>query len=297
MKDSIYSRLLTYAYNIVGSYDDSHDIVQDAMEKYISMDKSKVEHEVNYLIKMVINLSINFKKKSKKFSRYGIWLPEPITTESADAPLLKEQVANYSIMVLFEELNPKERAVFILKEGFDYKHDDIAEVLDMSSDNSRKLFSRAKKKLKNQSFKKDLPPQECLSPYVDALMQADMKKLESLFADDIVLMADGGDSVKVVTRITEGKQQTAELLQYVYAMFLDGKKRIFNYINHQPALWFMKGEKIISCMIFNFDDQQKLTAVYSIVDPNKLKSLVHRSGFTHNHHVAQLLDYLEQHLN
>ncbi len=297
MNNSIYSKLLTYAYNVVGSYDDALDIVQDAMEKYIAMDKSAINNEVNYLIKMVINLSINFKNKSQKFARYGVWLPEPITTETADAPLIKEQVANYSIMVLFEEFNPKERAVFILKEGFDYKHDDIAEVLDISPDNSRQLFSRVKKRLKGQSFRQDLPSKDCLSPYIEALIHADTQKLETLFSDDIKLMADGGDSVKVVTRITEGRQQTAELLQYVYAMFLDGKKRVFNYINHQPALFFMKGNRIISCMIFNFNRQQKLDSIYSIVDPKKLKSLGHRTGFSQKNQIAQLLAYLDQHMN
>lgn len=297
MTKSIYSKLLTYSYNIVGSLEDAHDVVQDVMEKYITLDKSKVENEVNYLIKMVINLSINFKKRSSKFSKYGIWLPEPIATESADAPLIKEQVANYSLMVLFEELNPKERAVFILREGFDYGHGDIADVLHISEDNSRQLYVRARKKLKNNSFKKDLPPKDSLNPYVDALMTADTDTLESLFAEDICLMADGGDSVKVVTRITEGKQRTAELLQYVYGMFLDGKEFTFAYVNHQPALWFKTHNRTMSCMVFNFNADNKLSAIYSIVDPEKLRNLQQPKRVVANQHITKLLAYLDRRIN
>lgn len=297
MTKSIYSKLLTYSYNIVGSSEDAHDVVQDAMEKYIALDKSEIENEVNYLIKMVINLSINFKNRSKKFSKYGIWLPEPMTTGSADAPLIKEQVANYSLMVLFEELNPKERAVFILREGFDYGHGDIAHVLNVSEDNSRQLYVRARKKLKNQSFKKELPPKDSLNPYVEALMAADTDTLESLFAEDICLMADGGNSVKVVTKITEGKQRTAELLQYVYGMFLDGKEFTFTYINHQPALLFKTNNRIMSCMVFNFNAHNKLSAIYSIVDPEKLRNLHQPKGVAPNQHITKLLAYLDRHIN
>ncbi|TXN37848.1 sigma-70 family RNA polymerase sigma factor [Flagellimonas hymeniacidonis] len=297
MMDTVYRSLLTYAYNIIGSYADAHDVVQDVIEKYIGLDKSKVENEVNYLIKSVINHSINFKNRSKKFSKYGVWLPEPVTTESADTPLIKEQVANYSLLVLFEGLNPKERAVFILKEGFDYKHSEIAQVLEISVENSRQLFVRAKKKLKNQNFKKELPSKGNLSPYIDALMNADTNKLESLFTDDIRLMADGGDTIKVVTRITDGKQHTAELLQYVYAMFLDGKEYTVTTVNHQPAIWFKTNNRIMSCMIFNFDENQKVNTIYSMVAPEKLKNMEYGKMMGQGKDLTNLLKQFGQNLN
>ncbi len=48
------------------------------------------------------------------------------------------------LLILMEKLNPKERAVFILKEGFGYAHEEIAEVLSATVENSRQLLSRAK---------------------------------------------------------------------------------------------------------------------------------------------------------
>ncbi|WP_170283933.1 sigma-70 family RNA polymerase sigma factor [Flagellimonas olearia] len=292
MQESFYRSLLTYSYNIVGSLEDARDLVQDTMEKYIGLDKSTIQNERSYLIKSVINLSINFKKRSEKFSKYGIWLPEPIATEETDAHLIKRQVANYSLLVLFEELNPKERAVFMLKESFNYKHDEIAKVLDISVENSRKLYSRSKKHLAQTEIKKDLPPKNCMAPYIDALMEGDTDKLETLFADDIALMADGGHTVKVVTRITEGKERTAELMQYVYAMFLNGKECVFNYINHQPALWFKNNGKVISCMVFQFDNEKKFKNIYSIVDPDKLNSLYLRNEGFNGNKIDKLLSSL-----
>ena len=206
--------------------------------------------------------------------------------------MIKRQVAHYSLLVLFEELNPKERAVFMLKESFNYSHDEIAHVLDISVENSRQLYSRSKKQLAKVDIKKELPPKNCMNPYIDALMEGDTLKLESLFADDIALMADGGNKVKVVTRITEGKARTAELIQSVYAMYLDGKEYVFTYINHQPALWFKSNNKIFSCMVFQFDEEKKFKKIYSIVDPDKLNSLHLRKTNSAQHQIDTLLTQL-----
>lgn len=88
-----YSRLLTYAYNITGSYEDSQDLVQDVMEKYISLDKSEIRNETNFLIKSTINHAINFKNRHSKKMVYGEWLPEPLSFENAEHKLIKEQTA------------------------------------------------------------------------------------------------------------------------------------------------------------------------------------------------------------
>jgi RNA polymerase sigma-70 factor (ECF subfamily) len=127
-----YSRLLTYAYNITGSYEDSQDLVQDVIEKYISLDKSEIRNETNFLIKSTINHAINFKNRHSKKMVYGKWLPEPLSFDNAENRLIREQTARYTLLVLLEKLNARERAVYILKQAFDYSHQEISEVLDIS---------------------------------------------------------------------------------------------------------------------------------------------------------------------
>jgi RNA polymerase sigma factor (sigma-70 family) len=145
--DAAYRKLLIYAYNIIGSYEDAKDVVQDVMEKYIHLDKSQIENEVQYLTRMVINHSINFKNKFARQSAYGVWLPEPVSTNTAEVNLLREHVAHYTLLVLMENLNAKERAVYVLREAFNYSHEEIATALDISCDSSRQSYSCAKKSL------------------------------------------------------------------------------------------------------------------------------------------------------
>ena len=57
------------------------------------------------------------------------------------------RILHYSVLVLLERLNAKERAVFILKETFDFFHEEIAEILNMAPEHARQLFKRGKKKV------------------------------------------------------------------------------------------------------------------------------------------------------
>ena len=141
-------KLFPYAYNILGNIDDTQDVIQDVLIKFNEKDDSTISNQNAYLIKSVINQSINLKKKNDRERQQKITLPEPIITNQGENKIELDEILNYSILVLLDTLNTKERAVFLLREAFDYEHDEIAELLEISIDNSRQLLTRAKKKLK-----------------------------------------------------------------------------------------------------------------------------------------------------
>lgn len=271
--DVAYRKLLTYAYNIMGSVDDAKDVVQDVMEKYIHLDKSKVEHEVRYLTRMVINHAINLKNRKSKQTGFGVWLPEPIATETGETSLIREQVAHYTLLVLMENLNAKERAVYLLREAFNYSHEDTAEALDITPDSARQLYSRAKKNLNQFSARVQYDKRGKLDAYIGAIVNADLKTLEELLAGDIKLMADGGNKIRVVQDIAIGRDASARLIQHVYALYLEGKEYTFTQINHQPAICFWQNKRLYNCQVFSFDGAGKVNFIYSVVDPDKLKSI------------------------
>ncbi|MDN3693684.1 sigma-70 family RNA polymerase sigma factor [Chryseobacterium tructae] len=272
-----YNKLLTYAYNITGSYEDSQDLVQDVIEKYISLDKSEIRNETNFLIKSTINHAINFKNRHSKKMVYGEWLPEPLSFENAENKLIKEQTTRYTLLVLLEKLNPRERAVYILKEAFDYSHQEIAETLDISVENSRKLLSRAGKQLQNIQYRPDNMNTsihtDILQQYQLALSEGDIPNIEKLLIDEIKLSADGGKRVRVIKAVEVGKSATAQLLAYVQQQFLGKKPHSFHIFNHQPAICFWQDDRIYNCHILDIDASGMIREIYSIVDPEKLKRL------------------------
>lgn len=268
-------RLFPYAYNILGSADDAMDVIQDVITRYIANSKQELENEIGYLIKGVINQSINIKKRNQKVNRNSIWLPDPIATENADHNLHREEIISYSILVLLEKLNPKERAVFILKEAFDYSHQEIAATLSLSIENSRKLLSRAKKSLEgiNTTLYPSYPiATDFLNNYIDIIKNGNVDALEKLLSEDILVKTDGGGKIAIVSELTIGIKATIDLMMYVYETYQKSFVIKSSTVNHQPALLFYNEGKLINCQVFELEkDGKKIKNIYSIVDPEKLK--------------------------
>ncbi|MCX2680012.1 sigma-70 family RNA polymerase sigma factor [Galbibacter sp. EGI 63066] len=271
------SKLFPYAYNILGSIDDANDVIQDVVVNYIESNRDAIKNESAYLIKSVINKSINLKKRSKKMVGQTTWLPEPVATENADTKINSQEIISYSMLVLLEYLNPKERGVFILKQVFDYSHQEIAELFSISIENSRKLLSRAKNTLKKQDsdFKlRGAPSNDFLSEFVDTIRKGEVKMLEEMLSEHITAQTDGGGKIKVLSEFTSGIKAVALFAVKVYDLYLKKCRIEFKQLNHSPALLFYKGDRLRSCEILDIDiNTGKISNIYSVVDPNKLKRI------------------------
>ena len=277
MKD--YQKILfPYAYAVLGSAEDARDAIQDVLSNYVATPRDHVENEKNYLIRGVINQSITIRnRRRKQVSEEEVWLPEPVATEEADTNVNLSEIVSYSLLVLLEQLNPKERAVFILKEGFGYSHEEIAEVLSDTVENSRKLLSRAKGKLDPaQQVVKATPKaaghEDFLNKYVHAIRDRDTRTLETMLADDITYYADGG-KLRVLRTFCQGAHEVTELLYLADEKFMSVMTVKFADINHEPALiYYLPDGTLKMCVIFEITDN-KIHRMNAVIDPEKLKNL------------------------
>ncbi len=264
--------LTTYAYNITGVLEEARDLVQDAYVRFMQTD-TQVLNPKAYLIRTVINLSINRNTQRKRTSYPGEWLPEPVDTARADNGLLGKDVLRYSLMVLLEKLNARERAVFILREAFNYDYAEIAAVLDISTANARQLLSRAKKQLHHH------PPaaaqthdQAFLQRYLDVIHQGDTARLEKLLHEDVTSISDGGGKVAAAIQPVQGKKDVVAFLQGIYRKFYHMADVKLVSINHQPALLYYFNGVLTTCQVFT-TDENGVTGVYLIRNPDKLAAI------------------------
>lgn len=275
MGENLKPLLTTYAYNILGSLEDAQDVVQDAFLKYHLVNKQDINDEKAYLTRMVINLAINMKKKLQKVvADYpGEWLPEPVATDGADAQIEKEEVLSYSLMVLLEKLNPRQRGVFILKEAFDYEHEEIADVLGISVDNSRQLLNRARKQLQKENIQHDPAVKAgSIDKYVHAIQSGDAARVEELLTEDIVAVSDGGGKVPAATKPLFGRHDVAAFITGIFGKFYSAARIESGEVNHQPALFFYVNEHLSTCQIFSFE-KDGLKNIFFMRNPEKLKSI------------------------
>lgn len=271
--ETLTKKLFPYAYNILGNIADSQDVIQDVLIKFNEKETSSISNHNAYLIKSVINQAINLKKKKNREREQRISLPEPIITNQGESKIEIEEILNYSMLVLLDVLKTKERAVFLLKEAFDYDHEEIANILSVSVENSRKLLSRAKKKLKQK--KPDIVTTSSkdriyLGKYIEAIRSGDVVTLEQMLSEEVKVLADGGTKVNVVAQLTLGIDDTIKLITYVFEHYQKDFRIEIDKINHQPALLFYDGTLLMNCQVFELNKDGKIINIFSVVDPDKL---------------------------
>lgn len=267
--------LKAYAYNICGSLADAEDVVQDVLLKFLDVDQQHIDNVKAYLIRMVINRAIDQKKKLQRMvlDYPGEWLPEPVAAEKADAGINRKDLLSYSLMVLLEKLNPRQRAVFILKEAFDYEHIEIAEVLAIKPDLSRQLLTRAKKSIGTPGLHTgNTVPEAFLDKYLQVLQAGNMEQLEALLNEDVVSVSDGGGKARAAVKPVYGKKSVAALLLGLYRKFNEQALVRQGWANGQPALLYFSAGQLIKCVTFTFQEG-RISQAYIIRNPDKLKNL------------------------
>lgn len=263
--DYLQPLLIKYAYNILGSYEEARDVVQDVLVDKLSRNGYGIRNENAYLTRSVINRAINAKNRQKKLlSDYpGNWLPEPVPTESADHNLHQKEILCYSLMVLLEKLDARQRAVFILKEAFDYDHEEIAHVLRISVENSRKILSRAKKELKTLGGASTAKtPSDYLDKYIEIIRNGDTARLEQLLSDDIVLVSDGGGKAVAALHPVVGKETALLFLSGIYRKFYHDRRIEKGVVNHHPALFFYEDGQLVTCQVFELRNEKIYRAFF-----------------------------------
>lgn len=278
--DSLRPMLTSYAYNILGSYEDAKDVVQDVLLEMINRTGADIQNEKAYLTRSVINRAINARNRlQKRKAEYpGNWLPEPVATETADAELNQKDILSYSLMVLLEKLDAKQRAVFILKEAFSYEHEEIAEVLDISIENSRKILSRARAALQNESITEVAKtPVDYLDKYLNVIRSGDVKTLEQLLTNDIVVISDGGGKVAAALNPLAGIESASLFLWGVYNKFYQDVRVDKVMVNHHPALFYFLDGELVTCQIFEVQ-HGLIRRVYFMRNPDKLVALKNELG-------------------
>ncbi len=268
--------LFPYAYNILGNIDDSKDIIQEVLIRYNEKDVRSISNQNAYLIKAVINGAINLKKKKDRERQQKVTLPQPIITNHGENKIELDEILNYSMLVLLDTLNIKERAVFILREAFDYDHNEIAEILSITVDNSRQLLTRAKKKLKfrkSEITTSSAEDRKYLEKYVETIRKGDVKTLEQLLSDEIKVLADAGSRLQAVAELTFGIANTVKLMTYIFECYQRDLEIKIEEINHQYALLFYRGTILINCQVFELNPYGKIAAIFSVVDPDKLMKI------------------------
>jgi|SRR5690349_19170046 len=136
---------------------DAEDIVQETFIKWLSQEQEKIKNTKAYLITAVRNNCINhlnaLKRKKVEYLESIHWpeIVEKIKETTDLSHLDLEAELSKAFHVLQSKLEPLERAVYVLKEVFDFDYKALQQLLDKKQDHCRQVFCRAKKKLQDET--------------------------------------------------------------------------------------------------------------------------------------------------
>jgi RNA polymerase sigma-70 factor, ECF subfamily len=139
------------AYRMLGSVSEAEDVAQEALLR-LTRQQGPIAEPAAWITRVVTRLSINALKsaRARRESYVGPWLPEPLLEDPAPGPASRAELADslsLALLVLLERLTPLERAAYLLREAFGYEYAEIADIIERTEVNSRKLVARARKHL------------------------------------------------------------------------------------------------------------------------------------------------------
>jgi RNA polymerase sigma factor (sigma-70 family) len=197
---SIRPRLFGIAYRLLGRVADAEDVVQDVWVRWHGVDRAQVHDRVAFLVTITTRVALNVAVSARARHEIPVdrWLPKRIrTSDDPTVAVERSEDLEDAVRLLLERLSPGERAVFVLREAFEYPFRKIAQALEISEVNARQLGRRARTHLAEQRPEPDQPA--CNARLFTAFMYAaragDVAGLERVLVDDVI--AHSGRNVRI----------------------------------------------------------------------------------------------------
>jgi RNA polymerase sigma factor (sigma-70 family) len=245
-------------YRMTGSAADADDLVQETFVRALQCPPRRRDLPWRpWLVRVAMNLSRDELRRRKRAAYVGPWLPAPIETgDEASVPSHEPStsdgspVARYDLLesvsfaflVALETLTPRQRAVLLLRDVFDYSVRETAEALDMSQPNVKTTLHRSRVAMRAYDRHRQLPTRSLqertgrtLERFLQYLVLHDMRGLQALLADDVRAVTDGGGEFLAALRPIEGRDRVIRLFAKVRARYRAVSRGV-RMLNGLPAV-------------------------------------------------------------
>ncbi|MFF5971003.1 RNA polymerase sigma-70 factor [Streptomyces sp. NPDC012769] len=278
-------RLEAIAYRLLGSSSEAEDAVQETFLRWQAADVERIEVPEAWLTKVLTNYCLNqlTSARARRETYVGRWLPEPLLAGDpmlgpADTAEQRESVS-YAVLVLLERLSPNERAVYVLREAFDYPHREIAEILDISEAASQQILHRAKKHVADGKARTEIDEaaaRRIVEEFLAAATSGRTEPLVRLLTQDAVSVGDGGGKVPARAKAFEGALAVATFMRGLFKpsdakrAIVGGAPEIYaTTANGEPAIVAVVDGRVvaITCLEVTADG---IVAIRNQVNPDKL---------------------------
>jgi RNA polymerase sigma-70 factor, ECF subfamily len=279
--DQYRSLLFSIAYRMIGSVADAEDMLQETFIRWQQSREENIESPRAFLVTIISRLCINHLQSARvrREEYVGEWLPEPIVTDPSSDPfgMIKvDESLSMAFLVLLERLTPIERAVFLLREVFEYEYSEVAKIVGQSEVNCRQILRRARQHVSAMRPRFDVPEPkrtDLFERFLEAVGTGEMTGLIELLSKDVVLHSDGGGKALAVPNEVRGADKVARgILGSLKRLVPATLVRKLVRINGAPGLVNYLDGKPHSVLTLDVQDG-RIQNIYIVTNPEKLSHI------------------------
>jgi len=195
------------AYRMLGSRSEADDAVQEAWLRLQRSDTSEVANLTGWLTTVVARVCLDMLRSRTSRREEPIGEAPGRTPEAAIDTREEAQLAEtvgLAMLVVLDALDPAERIAFVLHDVFGLPFDEIAGVVGKSSEATRQLASRARRRVRG-------------APVDEALLASQRSKVERVIAalrardvEGMIALLDPDVEVRAGGRTLRGARKWAE---------------------------------------------------------------------------------------
>lgn len=292
-------RLWGLAYRMTGSTSDADDVVQETFARALDHPPAGGDRDDAawrpWLVRIAVNLAHDVYRRRRRRDYGGVWLPaaletegasdlEPPSTASPEARYDRLQSVTVAFLVALEALSPRQRAVLVLRDVFDYSVRETAKALALSEPNVKVLLHRARAAMAAYDRRPTRPDaavcartQVVLARFVAALGSDDVGAVEALLAADARGFGDGGGEFSASREPVAGRERLARFY-WTLGRHRQPSAIEVRVVNGLPALLlrFPPGrasepERLV--MHVQLDEHDRIVAIRALMARPKLRSL------------------------
>jgi RNA polymerase sigma-70 factor (ECF subfamily) len=270
-------RLRGVAYRMLGSLAEADDALQEAWIRISRADAHGVENMPGWLTTVVARVCLNMLRSRNRRREEPLerGLPDPVISASPelqpeDEALLADSVG-LALFVVLDTLSPPERLAFVLHDTFGLPFDEIAPMVGRSSQATRQLASRARRRVREADVRAPDTNLTGQRRVVDAFFRAaregDFEGLLRCLDPDVVLRSDFGSRRQLVPPVVRGAEVVARNARAIPGaelrpVLVNGSAGVVVVVNGRP----------FAIMGFTVRDG-RIVAIDAIADPGRVGRL------------------------
>jgi RNA polymerase sigma-70 factor (ECF subfamily) len=286
-------------YRMTGSTADADDLVQDTFVRALERPPRDIRDGWRaWLARVAANLAIDALRRRKRREYVGPWLPAPVDTGDEASPPAHEvaspemstehrydlvESVSVAFLLALEHLTPRQRAVLILRDVFDYSIRETAAALDLTQTNVKVTHHRARQAMNAYDASRLRPTADRqartaarLQEFLACLQNQDVAGIEAMLAADARGLSDGAGEYHAALLPIMGRRNVS---RWLLGLSVKGGAQQVGYrmLNGLPAVLATTQRRQGFAPRFTFqielDADGRIAAVHVVLASRKLRAV------------------------